>query len=348
LFKRSLLGYRRAEVDTAIAARDSALDDAGTRLVRARELIDVRDAVIDRQKDELVAAKRRIVDLERVATKLSERVVERERELKIMRAELSELNASSDQGMKALVAVAAELDAMRGQARGQATRIRMQALSEAAELSDKLSAIAQRPVEVREALVAALTEALGQTEEIRLGDQERESAAAAQAEDASHDLGVEPEVEVEVEEPFRVLSEPIVDRLDDAEREMDPISELAAEVEAAVGKDSEPVVIATGGAKGDARVIEHVHPADLFNGTVEVEIGPLDDFAQLVGFEDAASGIAGASDISVKRFAKGRATLEMRIDEPIELLRELEGKAPFGFSVRDTREDRVILDLDSE
>ena len=45
--------------------------------------------------------------------------------------------------------------------------------------------------------------------------------------------------------------------------------------------------------------------AELFEGMVEVEVGPLDDFSQLVGFEDAAGGIAATSEISVKRFASG-------------------------------------------
>ena len=40
-------------------------------------------------------------------------------------------------------------------------------------------------------------------------------------------------------------------------------------------------------------------------GMVEVEVGPLTDFSQLVGFEDAAGGIAATSEISVKRFARG-------------------------------------------
>ena len=88
--------------------------------------------------------------------------------------------------------------------------------------------------------------------------------------------------------------------------------------------------------------------ASMFDGLIEVEVGPLSDFAQLAGFEDAAGDIGGAQDISVKRFAEGRATLRMHLSEPVELLRELEERSPFEFKVRDTRSDRVILDLDSE
>ena len=86
----------------------------------------------------------------------------------------------------------------------------------------------------------------------------------------------------------------------------------------------------------------------IFEGLVEVEVGPLDDFSQLVGFEDAAGAIGATSEISVRRFARGRATLEMKLAEPVELLRELEERAPFEFRVRDRRFDRLVLDVDAE
>jgi hypothetical protein len=84
---------------------------------------------------------------------------------------------------------------------------------------------------------------------------------------------------------------------------------------------------------------------ELFEGMVEVEIGPLGDFSQLVGFEDAAEEIGATSEISVRRFSEGRATLSMRLDEPVELLRELEERSPLDFRVRRTDQDRVVLDF---
>lgn len=85
----------------------------------------------------------------------------------------------------------------------------------------------------------------------------------------------------------------------------------------------------------------------LFEGLIKLEIGPLDDFSQLVGFEDAIGAI-GASEISVERFSEGRATLSMHLDEPIELLRELEERSPLEFRVRRTADDNVILDVDED
>jgi hypothetical protein len=86
----------------------------------------------------------------------------------------------------------------------------------------------------------------------------------------------------------------------------------------------------------------------LYEGLVKVEIGPLDDFSQLVGFEDAAGQIDATSDISVERFSEGRATLSMRLNEPVELLRELEQRSPLEFRVRRSADDNLILDVDED
>ncbi len=86
---------------------------------------------------------------------------------------------------------------------------------------------------------------------------------------------------------------------------------------------------------------------ELFEGLIRLEIGPLGDFSQLVGFENAV-GRLGASEISVERFSEGRATLSMQLDEPVELLRELEENAPFEFNIRRTAGDNLILDVDED
>jgi hypothetical protein len=95
---------------------------------------------------------------------------------------------------------------------------------------------------------------------------------------------------------------------------------------------------------------DEVGPAvngNIFEGQVKLEIGPLGDFSQLVGFEDAVGQI-GASDISVERFSEGRATLSMRLDQPVELLRELEELSALDFKVRHTGPDNLILDVDED
>ncbi|HKT82696.1 MAG TPA: hypothetical protein VJQ84_02550 [Solirubrobacterales bacterium] len=106
------------------------------------------------------------------------------------------------------------------------------------------------------------------------------------------------------------------------------------------------VVSAESGANGASPVEQAAQ--NLFQGRVKVEIGPLDDFSQLVGFEDAAGQIDATSEISVERFSEGRATLSMRLNEPVELLRELEERSPLEFRVRRSADDNLILDVDDD
>jgi len=82
-------------------------------------------------------------------------------------------------------------------------------------------------------------------------------------------------------------------------------------------------------------------------GRVKLEIGPLGDFSQLVGFEDAVGQI-GASEISVERFSEGRATFSMNLDRPVDLLQELEELSSVDFKVRHNAPDNLILDVDEE
>jgi hypothetical protein len=114
------------------------------------------------------------------------------------------------------------------------------------------------------------------------------------------------------------------------------------EAQAAAVEAPAPEAAPNGGGSGE--------PPDfngIFEGLIKLEIGPLGDFSQLVGFEDAV-GQVGASEISVERFSEGRATLSMRLDQPVELLRELEELSALDFKVRHTAPDNLILDVDED
>jgi chromosome segregation ATPase len=105
---------------------------------------------------------------------------------------------------------------------------------------------------------------------------------------------------------------------------------------------SEPQAPAPGSAPESASDDE-----GLYAGRVKLEIGPLGDFSQLVSFEDAV-GQLGASEISVERFSEGRATFSMNLDQPVDLLRELEELSNVDFKVRHNAPDNLILDVDEE
>jgi hypothetical protein len=199
----------------------------------------------------------RLARLEREAQRLAERVVERERRLQ----------DALKRPMAA--AVGKGIEEIYGQARRQATRIRMKALEDAVQMADRVTELSK----LRDELGARVSD-LADIARVRLG--------------------------IEGERP--------------------PVG-------------MEPARAAAPG---------------VYAGEVEVEVGPLNDFAQLTGFEDAAAGINGASQIRVKRFSGGRATVSMNLEGPVELLRELEERAPFDFVVRDTRPDGVVLDVDED
>jgi hypothetical protein len=233
-FKRAFLGYRRTDVDVALATRDTRI-----------EALEQEAAAVDAMETELAC--------------LSGMVIEREREIRGLTERLREANERLDRNISSLATVTARLEEIQVQARGQATRIRMKALSEAVEVSRRV--------------------------------QELSVAAAAQ-----------PEPSADGSKPSR-----------------------------------------NGDGVGDMeRALQGV-----FEGLVKVEIGPLGDFSQLVGFEDAAGQI-GASEIKVERFSEGRATLSMRLDEPVELLRELEQRSALDFRVRHTEAGNLILDIDED
>jgi hypothetical protein len=235
-FKRVFLGYRRTDVDAALATRDSRIE------------------VLARKADS-------VADLEVELADLSEMVIEREREIRGLTERLHEANERHDRSIVSLATVSARLGEIQSQARGQATRIRMKALSEAVEVSRRVQELA----------------------------------------------------EVAESQPAPSATEP------------------------------EQGQNGNGGGNGDMeRALQGI-----FEGLVKVEIGPLGDFSQLVGFEDAAGQI-GASEITVERFSEGRATLSMRLDEPVELLRELEQHSALDFRVRHTEVDNLILDIDED
>jgi hypothetical protein len=213
--------------------------------------VEVEQAIADRDA--------RVLRLEQETQRLARRVIETEERLhQILR---------SDAG-NAIIALGRRLEEIHAQARRQATRIRMTALEDAVQISDRVKEL------------TTLRDELG-----------------------------------------------------------GKVQDLAGKAGIKIGSD-EPVVAPVPATNGSA--------PGVYSGPVEVEIGPLRDFAQLSNFEDAAAGIDSTAEVSIKRFSDGRATFSMNFAQPVELLRELEERAPFEFKVRDTRSDGVVLDLDDE
>jgi hypothetical protein len=273
-FRLALFGYRRVEVDAAVAARDLHI----VGLEQHSASLTEHNAALESQS--LIQA-RAIASHEADVSSLSGMVIERERTIRDLTERLEEANACHDRSIASLDAVSARLEELQAQARGQATRIRMKALREAVEVS-------RRARDLAEAEAAA------------------EAAATAIAADVA-----------EVEE-------------------------------AAAAAVPQPTANGNGAsADHPAGEADAVWQQGLFAGKIRLDVGPLGDFSQLVGFEDSI-GRLGATDISVERFSEGRATFSMRLDQPVDLLRELESLSALDFKVRHTAPDNLILDVDED
>ncbi len=129
-FRRTLFGYRKPEVDAAVAARDShisGLEQQAAALGEAKAAL---------ESQSLIQA-RAIASNEADITSLSGMVIERERTIRDLTERLEEANACHDRSIASLDKVTARLEELQAQARGQATRIRMKALREAVEVSKR-------------------------------------------------------------------------------------------------------------------------------------------------------------------------------------------------------------------
>ena len=290
-FRWALLGYRRLEVDAAVAARDSHI--AG--LEQQAATFGERNAALESQS--LIQA-RAIASHEADLSSLSAMVIERERTIRDLTERLEEANAVHDRSIASLDAVSARLEELQAQARGQATRIRMKALREAVEVSNR----------VRELNEAESGEAGADAEPADKG--------------AAEPAAVEPRTDI--------------------------AAEAAAIEEAAPTPSVNGSTNGNGLGSGSGRVDPDTSwEPGLYEGKLRLEIGPLGDFSQLVGFEETVGRI-GATDISVERFSEGRATFSMRLDQPVDLLRELEALSSLDFKVRHTAPDNLILDVDED
>jgi hypothetical protein len=282
-FRRTLFGYRKAEVDAAVVARDShisSLEQQAAALGETKAALESQSAM---QAQALATGEAEL-------TSLSGMVIERERTIRDLTERLEEANACHDRSIASLDKVTARLEELQAQARGQATRIRMKALREAVEVGKRAQL---------------------------LSDLEDEEAAPSA-------------------------------RRDEASEVIAPDIVADAEAAAAAAADAAPAPSPNGNGNGNG----HADPGTswtpgLYEGKVRLEIGPLGDFAQLVGFEDAV-GKLGATDISVERFSEGRATFSMRLDRPVDLLRELEAVDFIDFNVRHTAPDNLILDVNED
>lgn len=226
-FRRAFLGYRREDVDAAIAARD-------TRVAEWEKAVIERDG--------------RLREVDAELTCLSGMVLERERESALLRDQLREAEERHERSLEKLEVIIQRVEELQAAARGQATRIRMKALREAVEVSERAQSLTQR------------------------------------MDFAGHD---------------DLAPEPL------PEAEAIPLQE----------------------------------------GRVEVEVGPLSDFSQLLTFQEAAESLPEVDGVRLERFSDGCATLSVNLREPTDLGAALQEAAPLALQQREATIATLAFDV---
>jgi hypothetical protein len=84
----------------------------------------------------------------------------------------------------------------------------------------------------------------------------------------------------------------------------------------------------------------------MFEGRVELGVGPFYDIGSLSHFEQRVAGLEHASDVVVRRFEASHAVLELRLTQPIALVGELRSALDMDFSVREIAGGRLVLSFD--
>jgi hypothetical protein len=84
----------------------------------------------------------------------------------------------------------------------------------------------------------------------------------------------------------------------------------------------------------------------LFEGRVELGVGPFYDIASLGAFEQSLASIPGVSEVAVRRFEASHAVVDLRLSTPVALVSELRRALQAGFSVRRVAEGRMLLTFD--
>ena len=84
----------------------------------------------------------------------------------------------------------------------------------------------------------------------------------------------------------------------------------------------------------------------MFEGRVELGVGPFYDIASLGAFERRLASLPGVGEAAVRRFEASHAVVDVHLSAPIALVRELRRAAGSDFSVREIASGRILLTFD--
>lgn len=85
----------------------------------------------------------------------------------------------------------------------------------------------------------------------------------------------------------------------------------------------------------------------IFEGRVLVDAGPFVDIAAVTTFHQALEHVTGARDVYVTGFDFNRALVELELDEPVALGREIRAVLPFNFAIFEAGRGRLAINVDA-
>lgn len=93
------------------------------------------------------------------------------------------------------------------------------------------------------------------------------------------------------------------------------------------------------------RALEGDERERVYEGRVELDVGPFDDFGELSSFARSIRRIPGVVDVDVGAFADGRASLGITLGVPVVLGRALAETVPAAFAVDSAGERSLAITL---
>ncbi len=124
--------------------------------------------------------------------------------------------------------------------------------------------------------------------------------------------------------------------LEDAVAISDRISELAGIADPADSRES-------GFAQRPATEFNSVDGA--WSGKVQVDAGPISDFAQLTEIEDTFKSVEAVSSVSVRGVSNNRAALSVQVEEPTALIEEIRRNIPFEVKLTEVSPGSLSIEI---
>ncbi len=84
-------------------------------------------------------------------------------------------------------------------------------------------------------------------------------------------------------------------------------------------------------------------PTAAFETSVELDAGPFDDLASLTAFEQSLAEVPQIAEIYVRSYEEGRATFELQLREPTDVIDAMSSRLPYRLDVTESDARRIVL-----